>query len=148
MKNISLKINNEKGSMIVIAMVILVLLTFIGIAVINTSKLDVDISANEKFHNRAFYDSDSGVFWAIATVSEADVKAVPEGGNIPVPAGRNNFQLTLLDNSITPCPVGSTCIEIQSEAAGERGEALIVAGIELPVPQNGALANSGEENTY
>ena len=54
-------VNNQQGSVIVIAMVILVLLTIIGIAAINTSTTEVQISINALLHNIAFYTADSGI---------------------------------------------------------------------------------------
>ena len=54
-------INNEQGSMIVVAVIILVLLTVIGIAATNTSTTEVQISANAVLHNIAFYTADSGI---------------------------------------------------------------------------------------
>lgn len=54
-------VNNQQGSVIVIAMVILVLLTIIGIAATNTSTTEVQISTNALLHNVAFYTADSGI---------------------------------------------------------------------------------------
>jgi len=54
-------VNNQQGSVIVIAMVILVLLTIIGIAATNTSTTEVQISTNALLHNIAFYTADSGI---------------------------------------------------------------------------------------
>jgi type IV pilus assembly protein PilX len=54
-------VNNQQGSVIVLAMVILVLLTIIGIAATNTSTTEVQISTNALLHNIAFYTADSGI---------------------------------------------------------------------------------------
>jgi Tfp pilus assembly protein PilX len=53
-------IKNEDGSVLVIAMLILVLLTLIGIAATNTSIIEMQIAGNEKLHKMAFYAADSG----------------------------------------------------------------------------------------
>jgi len=54
-------INNQQGSVIVIAMIILVLLTIIGITATTTSTTEVQISTNAVLHNIAFYTADSGI---------------------------------------------------------------------------------------
>lgn len=55
MKQVSYIIKNEEGSVIVVALLILVALTVIGIAALNTSSIDIRIAGNEKFHKIAFY---------------------------------------------------------------------------------------------
>ena len=55
---------NEDGSVLVIALIILVLLTVIGIAATRTSDIELQISGNEKFHRLAFYGAESG--WQVA----------------------------------------------------------------------------------
>jgi len=51
----------EGGSVLVISMLVLVLLTLIGIAAVTTSTLETDIAGNERFHTSAFYEADAGV---------------------------------------------------------------------------------------
>lgn len=55
MKQISYIIKNEEGSVLVVALLVLVAMTVIGIAAISTSSLDTRIAGNEKFHKIAFY---------------------------------------------------------------------------------------------
>ena len=54
-------INNQQGSIIVIAMIIMVLLTIIGITATTTSTTEVQIATNAVLHNIAFYTADSGI---------------------------------------------------------------------------------------
>jgi len=54
-------IKNQQGSIIVIAMIILVLLTIIGISATNMSTTEVQVSTNALLHNIAFYAADSGI---------------------------------------------------------------------------------------
>jgi Tfp pilus assembly protein PilX len=51
---------NEEGSVLVIALVILVLLTVIGISASRNTAIELQISGNEKFHKMAFYAADGG----------------------------------------------------------------------------------------
>ena len=49
----------EEGSVLVVALLILVLLTIIGLAATNTSKIELNISGNEKLHKMAFYAAEA-----------------------------------------------------------------------------------------
>jgi len=61
MQKIASIVNNQQGSVIIIAMIILVLLTIIGITATTTSITEVQISTNAVLHNTAFYTADSGI---------------------------------------------------------------------------------------
>jgi len=50
----------ERGSALVIALLMLVVLTILGIAAITTSTVEVQISGNEKVYKRSFYAADGG----------------------------------------------------------------------------------------
>ena len=53
-------LKNEDGSVLVVALIMLVLLTIIGISASTTSTIEVRIAGNEKFHKMAFYAADGG----------------------------------------------------------------------------------------
>ena len=55
------RINNEKGSLMVIAIIILMLLTLIGIAITTTASLEMQIASNDRLHKMAFYAADGGI---------------------------------------------------------------------------------------
>ena len=59
MKGTNLK--NQKGDSLVIALIILLVLTIIGISAINTTIFETNIAGNERLYNRAFYTTDAGV---------------------------------------------------------------------------------------
>ncbi len=61
MHKITSIIHNQQGPVMIVAMVILVLLTIIGIAATNTSTTEVQISTNAVLHNVALYTADSGI---------------------------------------------------------------------------------------
>lgn len=52
--------SNEQGSILVISLVILMMLTLIGIAITTTASLELQISGNEKLSQIAFYEADGG----------------------------------------------------------------------------------------
>ncbi|MBN1626081.1 MAG: hypothetical protein JW944_06105 [Deltaproteobacteria bacterium] len=53
--------SGEQGSVMVVALVILVLLTIIGISATTTTNIETQIAGNEKVQKIAFYTADSGV---------------------------------------------------------------------------------------
>jgi len=61
MQKITSITNNQQGSVIVMAVIILALLSIIGIAATNTSTTEVQVSTNAVLHNVAFYTADSGI---------------------------------------------------------------------------------------
>jgi hypothetical protein len=77
MQKITSTINNPQGSVIVIAMVVLVLLTIIGITATNTSTTEMQITTNALLHNIAFYTADSGIAAGRATLN--NIKIVDKG---------------------------------------------------------------------
>jgi hypothetical protein len=60
MKSIYSHFNNEHGSVIVVAMIILTLLTILGISSTSTSILEVQIATNSQNHQLDFYAAESG----------------------------------------------------------------------------------------
>jgi len=62
-------LHNEEGSMMVIALLILVILTLIGGTVATTSRVEVQIAGNERFHKIAFHLADSGTMVAPKVIS-------------------------------------------------------------------------------
>lgn len=52
--------NNEEGSITVLALILLALLTLLGISATTTSNIEVQIAGNEDRHKRALYEADGG----------------------------------------------------------------------------------------
>ncbi len=59
MKRNNLK--NQRGVSLVIALLVLLVLTLLGISAISTTTFETNIAGNERLYNRAFYSSDAGV---------------------------------------------------------------------------------------
>jgi len=62
MSNIILKDHKEQGSVTVIALMILVVLTLLGIMATRTATIDIRIAANEISYKKNFYIAEAGVF--------------------------------------------------------------------------------------
>jgi len=54
-------LQDDDGVTLVIALMILLVLTLIGISAISTTTFETNIAGNERLYNKAFYTSDAGV---------------------------------------------------------------------------------------
>jgi hypothetical protein len=73
MQKITSIINNQQGSVIIMAVIVLALLTVIGISATNTSTTEVQVSTNAMLHNIAFYTADSGIAAGRATLNNLKI---------------------------------------------------------------------------
>ena len=69
-------LSNEKGVALVIALIMLLLLTFIGISAISTTTFETNISGNERVGANAFYASEA--------VFQMGLKRVPQSYYLPI----------------------------------------------------------------
>jgi hypothetical protein len=60
MYSITKQIRNEKGSMIVVVIMILALLTLVGMTAISTTSTEQQIAVSEQIHKMAFYAAEAG----------------------------------------------------------------------------------------
>jgi len=59
MKSISMTQDNEQGSILIIVLITLVLLTMMGISVTRSTSVELQIAGNEKYHKIAFYAAEA-----------------------------------------------------------------------------------------
>jgi type IV pilus assembly protein PilX len=86
-------LKNEKGSVLVISMLILVLLTLIGKAAVTTSTIETEIAGNERFHKRTFYATEAGLGHAMASLQ----KQFGDNNNAMLAAGQpGNWDFALI----------------------------------------------------
>jgi hypothetical protein len=62
--------SDERGSVLIVALLILVLLTIIGISATTTTNIETQIAGNDKFHKIAFNNADSGIFPTAKVISD------------------------------------------------------------------------------
>lgn len=146
MKQPCSRLRDEKGSTLVLALMILVILTLLGIAATNTSIIEIQIAGNEKAYQEAFFKADAGISFVVAECPPVGdpytVHTVIEGDLDN--DGSNDFRITYLPSDLLPSKME---YEIQSDSSGGRGNASIVAGVRYPT-QGGALEGTGEEGEY
>lgn len=115
------RLNKEKGSALLIAMIMLVVLTVIGAATMNTSTTEVIISGNYKTMKEAFYNTERVTEYAIAQpdIYSATNNIIGTSVSVPlaadnvssVPLGKNIFS-NIISGNVTltremNAPVGS-----------------------------------------
>ncbi|MBU0728193.1 MAG: hypothetical protein KKE17_11640 [Proteobacteria bacterium] len=94
-------LQNEKGSVLNIALLVLLTLTLIVIYMSQTTTTEIEIAANEKFYNMSFYNADAGVYASGKTIDMAyDLLRVPTIPSTAVPPLLAEIPaFTLLDNN-------------------------------------------------
>jgi Tfp pilus assembly protein PilX len=73
-------VDNEEGSVMVLALVILVLLTILGISSMNTSSVESLIIINDRLYRQSFYKAEGGAFEAAQEIKN-DAKTIPSNVN-------------------------------------------------------------------
>ena len=112
MKTMSAIITNEKGSVLVMAIMVLALLTIVAFTATRTSNIEVQISGNELLHQRYFFTAEAGIARAIKQLEQPFVTA-----NAPlVRTGSRASWTFALDGSVGPnsagdCGAGIGCYE-------------------------------------
>ncbi len=154
-------LQSEEGSVIVMVLLILVVLTLLGISAIDTSTIELHIASNDHFHKIAFYNTDAGVYGTAKLISRTlDNSAGITSGSgtdapgitylIPAPGGTNadDFYAQIMGfnpyDGINPYdgpkdvrfPIGSNNVEVDVE----RGQSFSPAG-------GGAEFGSGAEGS-
>jgi len=86
-------LKNQRGVSLVIALMILLVLTLIGISAISTTTFETNIAGNERLYNRSFYTSDAGVDYFVSMgtsyislpnsggIVDSRTDAIPLGGD-------------------------------------------------------------------
>jgi len=90
MTRIQMMKTGERGSALVVVLLVLVLLTVIGISATNISVVEQEIATNDKQHNIVLYKTDAGFAMIAKMINEA------YGPNRALPAAAG---LTLLDST-------------------------------------------------
>ncbi|PLX48027.1 MAG: hypothetical protein C0613_12145 [Desulfobulbaceae bacterium] len=70
MKHLFQKATNEDGYVLVLAMMIMLILTLLGIAATNTTTTELMIAGNDTLHKKTFYEADGGTEIAASVLEE------------------------------------------------------------------------------
>ena len=81
-------LKNEKGVALVIALIMLVVLTFLGVASINSSVFEARISGNDRLASAAFYAAEGGVKVGISRLPDITAYSGSIGSDESYRSGR------------------------------------------------------------
>ena len=118
---------DEKGIAFVIALIMLLVLTLIGISSVSMTTYEANIAGNERVYNLAFYAADGGV--------ENFRARVTNGEFIYSVANTGSYQVTI---GGTPCNV-SYSRWTRSDASGNYSDFKITAEGLAPFPAQGKV---------
>jgi len=88
-------LKDQKGIALVVALIMLLVLTFIGLAAISTTSYEARIAGNERVYNNAFYAGDGGIENFRGRVSTGEfVFSVATSGSYQATIGNNTSHVT------------------------------------------------------
>jgi hypothetical protein len=96
-------INSQDGAALLIAVLILLILTVLGVYAVTTSTLETKITGFHKWHVEAFYAADAGLAYAVATYPYGTLVS----GTWSFHHDDPNCDITATYLGETPPPVGS-----------------------------------------
>ena len=148
-KQACFRLKSERGSTLIMALVLMVVLTIIGIAVTKTSKTEVQLAGNEKYYKEAFYNADSGISFIVATAPS--ISGLTPGPNTEITSGARDLD----GDGTTDVRVYYTAhlgsdpdrIEVRSDSQSTRGNVSVIAGIRYPT-NPGMLEPDGNPTDY
>jgi len=138
MQKITSITNNQQGSVIIMAIIILAMLSIIGIAATSTSTTEVQVSTNAMLHNIAFYTADSGIAAGRATLN--NVKMADAG----------SWDVLLRNQATNPPGTevitwnGVDCTTLNEIIDADGGRTVGPAAFSLTIEDNNDLDNNDE----
>jgi type IV pilus assembly protein PilX len=103
-------LSNEEGSVLILALIMLVLLTMIGISATTTSMIETRIAGNERVYKRNFYAAEAAVMQGAQNMEQTDLQN-PRPTWLGLKGAVNepdDIRLTLFwDTSLDPLPQAS-----------------------------------------
>jgi len=145
MKNIAHRVQGEEGSILVVALLVMVLLTMMGIWGSATTESEIRMARNETFYKRAFFNADSGVYATPKLISTAfsGGSGDPDlsGTAMSYVGASNTFYREIMgydphdtENEVV-FPLGNNLVEIDVERLGQ--ENLVGASAEFAAGAEG-----------
>ncbi|MGD8513533.1 MAG: pilus assembly PilX N-terminal domain-containing protein [Deltaproteobacteria bacterium] len=85
MKKMLSMLNNEQGSVLIVSLLTLALLTLIGVAATTTTTSDMHVAGNEKSYKLAFYAAEAARGYVAASPALYGPNNITVGGNLYFP---------------------------------------------------------------
>lgn len=144
MKN---SIENEKGIALITAIMLLMILTIIGLAAVNTMQTERNIASGETAYRLGFYKADSGVSWAVM-LQEDDIEGLKKGDLIKVPEN-SPFKLIFQESWIDTKTGDRRCRFISKTVQDENCGIVEIEGeIRFATAQKGRELDMGNQTNY
>ena len=147
------QINNEKGAVLVVALIVLGLLMVIGTSITMTSSIELNIARNEKVAKTAFYRAENARVMAGMALESADAGTTwpnPEDGD----KFGGNSDITMADGSFyTEGFDVSNAVDDVSSSPDMQMTGMLLADVDIdkievgPAPGASAEFGSGYEGT-
>lgn len=100
---------HQHGSALVVALILLVALTLMAIASMNTASLDLIMAGNEQYRSRAFHTAEAGVEAALLDEAALDTSDPTIVNNVVIGNDTYSYTVTPVKNGATLAPpAGST----------------------------------------
>jgi Tfp pilus assembly protein PilX len=89
------QLKNQKGIAFVVALIMLLVLTFLGFSALSLMNYETKMAGNERVYNSAFYAGDGGIENFRGRVSTGEfVYSIATSGNYQVTIGANSSNVT------------------------------------------------------
>jgi hypothetical protein len=106
-------VGNQRGVALVVAVLVMITATFLGIAAVMTSDIEIRISGNQRCLEKAFYAAEAGVENGLAWLVDRSITDPPEKSALPTMAKTakaidsecySRYRITDLNFSAPPPP--------------------------------------------
>jgi hypothetical protein len=103
-------LRDSQGVVIILALLILLVATLIGISAVSTTTTETKIAGNERLYNNAFYVADAGIDYFYATIDSYVTLAATSGGidsaakGLNLGGGRFNVTWKKVRDEVGPPP--------------------------------------------
>ncbi|MFH0925199.1 MAG: hypothetical protein V1872_06145 [bacterium] len=142
-KNIKDILANEEGTALLMSMLMLIILTFLGMASLMSTDTDLQISGNKKSHTRTFYAADSGVEAGLGILEETINSGYTPATGSPITINTTEFYL---NKEIEPTAPASDNSDITLSGIGGSDVYLRIYGGETTLsPGSGIQIGAGYE---
>jgi hypothetical protein len=136
---------DEKGIALITAIMLLVILTIIGLAAVDTMQMERDIASGETSYRMGFYMADAGISYAKTLQSED----VPDTPHTAVSVSGVPFTLEIVRTWTDSTGERRFIVESTShDPDGQAGTVTIQAEIQFPTQTNGRSLDPGHQATY
>jgi Tfp pilus assembly protein PilX len=113
------QLKNQKGVALVVALVMLLVLTFLGFSALSLMNYETKIAGNERVYNSAFYAGDGGIENFRGRVSTGEfVYSVATSGNYQVTIGGNTSNVSYTRWNRDDCGGGNPCADFLVRSEG------------------------------